>query len=45
MSSFKIGTVQRINLKDDDVNELYSIEILTSQGQGQFEVCYPTDRI
>ncbi len=43
MSSFKIGTVQRINLKDDDVNELYSIEILTSQGQGQFEVCYPTD--
>jgi hypothetical protein len=43
MSSFKIGTVQRINLKDDDVNELYSIEILTSTGQGQFETCYPTD--
>ena len=43
MSSFKIGTVQRINLKDDDVNELFSIEILTSQGQGQFEKCYPTD--
>ena len=43
MSTFKIGTVQKINLLDDDVNELYSIEILTSQGQGQFEVCYPCD--
>tara|TARA_B110000444_G_C18812860_1_gene583567 strand:- start:719 stop:1711 length:993 start_codon:yes stop_codon:yes gene_type:complete len=43
MSTFKIGTVQKINLLDDDVNELYSIEVLTSQGQGQFETCYPVD--
>lgn len=43
MSSFKIGTVQRVLLKDDNVNELYCIEVLTSNSQGIFEKVYPAD--
>tara|TARA_B110001450_G_C17603052_1_gene473837 strand:- start:140 stop:1126 length:987 start_codon:yes stop_codon:yes gene_type:complete len=43
MSSFKIGTVQRVLLKDDNVNQLYCIEVLTSNSQGIFEKVYPAD--
>ena len=43
MSTFQTGTIQSINLKDDNPNEVYSVRVLTSKGSGRSEVAYPID--
>jgi len=43
MSRFRIGIVSSLNLKDDDVNELYSIQVYTQEAGGRTETCYPID--
>jgi len=43
MAGIETGTVQKINLKDDDVNEVYSIEVVTRSSSMAFVVVYPLD--
>jgi hypothetical protein len=43
MSSIQTGTIQSITLKDDDPNEVYSIQVLTTKGGGTYEIAYPID--
>jgi hypothetical protein len=43
MSSFQSGTIQAITLKDDNPNEVYSIQVLTAKGGGNFETAFPLD--
>ena len=43
MAGIETGTVQKINLKDDDVNEVYSIEVVTRSSSMTFVVVYPLD--
>ena len=38
-----VGTVKKINLKDDDVNELYSIQCFTQTTVNQQIKAYPFD--
>lgn len=43
MATIETGTVQKINLKDDDVNEVYSLEVVTRSSSMTFVVVYPLD--
>ena len=43
MSSIQSGTIQAITLKDDNPNEVYSIQVLTAKGGGNFETAFPLD--
>src|SRR5210317_49520 len=41
MSSIQSGTIQAITLRDDDPNEVYSIQVLSERATGNFETAYP----
>ena len=43
MSSIRVGVVEKVNLKDNDVNKLYSITVITTKSMNRGEVCYPID--
>src|SRR6056300_358917 len=43
MSSIQSGTIQAITLRDDDPNEVYSIQVLSERATGNFETAYPLD--
>ena len=43
MAQLQSGTVQEVNLKDDDVNALYSIKVLMSAGKGVLIEVFPLD--
>tara|TARA_R110001592_G_scaffold87117_5_gene257331 strand:- start:60540 stop:61640 length:1101 start_codon:yes stop_codon:yes gene_type:complete len=41
--NFKTGVIQNINLKDSDINEIYSIDVLISDSSGLIRKAYPLD--
>ena len=43
MAQFESGTIQEVNLKDDDVNILYSIKVLMKSGRGVLIEAFPLD--
>jgi hypothetical protein len=43
MARFQSGTIQEVNLKDDDVNILYSIKVLMRSGRGVLIEAFPLD--
>ena len=43
MARLQSGTIQEVNLKDDDVNILYSIKVLMRSGRGVLIEAFPLD--
>ena len=41
--NFKTGVIKNINLKDSDINEIYSIDVLISDSSGLLRKAYPLD--
>lgn len=41
--NFKTGVIQNVNLKDSDINEIYSIDVLISDSAGLSRKAYPLD--
>tara|TARA_B100000497_G_scaffold41066_1_gene47812 strand:- start:859 stop:1848 length:990 start_codon:yes stop_codon:yes gene_type:complete len=43
MSNIRVGVVEKVNLKDKDVNKLYSITVITPKSMNKGEICFPID--
>ena len=43
MSNIRVGVVEKVNLKDNDVNKLYSITVVTPKSLNKGEICFPID--
>lgn len=43
MTMFKTGVVQSITLTDNDINEVYSIQLLLTESSGVLRTAYPLD--
>ena len=43
MATFETATIQKVNLKDDDINKVYSIEVVSRASSNSFVEVFPLD--